>query len=115
MLFHRSAGEWQLSRLDVGGTVVGLLESFPYQQGAVTIAPDDVLVAYTDGISEAMNNADEEWGEERMMTTIRSCTGLSPSETIARLMQAADAFVDGAKQHDDMTLVVIRSQPELTH
>src|ERR1700674_57545 len=112
MLFHRSAGEWRLSRLEIGGTVVGLLESFPYEQGVVTIAPDDVFVAYTDGISEAMNNADEEWGEERMMATIRSCTGLSPSETIARLMQAADGFVAGAKQHDDMTLIVLHSRLE---
>jgi sigma-B regulation protein RsbU (phosphoserine phosphatase) len=112
MLFHRSAGEWHLSRLETGGTVVGLLETFPYEQGAVTIAPDDVFVAYTDGISEAMNNADEEWGEERMIASVRSCAGLSPSETIARLMQAADAFVAGAKQHDDMTLVVIHARPE---
>jgi sigma-B regulation protein RsbU (phosphoserine phosphatase) len=112
MLFHHAAGEWQLSRLETGGTVVGLLESFPYEQGVVTIAPDDVFVAYTDGISEAMNTIDEEWGEERMMTTIRSCNGLNPSETIARLMQAADAFVAGAKQHDDMTLVVIHARPE---
>jgi len=112
MLFHRSAGEWQLSRLETGGTVVGLLESFPYQQGVVTIAPDDVFIAYTDGISEAMNNADEEWGEERMVATIRRCTGLSPSETIASLMQAADGFVAGAKQHDDMTLVVVHARPE---
>ena len=112
MLFHRSAGEWQLSRLETGGTVVGLLESFPYQQGVVTIAPGDLFVAYTDGISEAMNNADEEWGEERMMAAIRNCAGLSPSETIARLMQAADGFVAGAKQHDDMTLVVLHARPE---
>ncbi len=112
MLFHCSAGEWRLSRLETGGTVVGLLESFPYQQGAVTIAPNDVFVAYTDGISEAMNNADEEWGEDRMMETIRSCSGLNPSEMIASIMQAADAFVAGAKQHDDMTLVVIHAGSE---
>jgi serine phosphatase RsbU (regulator of sigma subunit) len=113
MLFHRSTGEWQLSRLETGGTVVGLLESFPYEQGVITIAPDDVFIAYTDGISEAMNSGDEEWGEHRMLETIRGCRGLSPSETIARVMQAADAFVDGAKQHDDMTLVVLHSRLEI--
>jgi sigma-B regulation protein RsbU (phosphoserine phosphatase) len=112
MLFHRAAGEWQLSRLETGGTVVGLLEKFPYQQGSVTIAPGDLFIAFTDGMSEAMNAADEEWGEERMIATIRSCAGLSPAETIARLMQAADAFVAGAKQHDDMTLVVLQSKGE---
>jgi sigma-B regulation protein RsbU (phosphoserine phosphatase) len=112
MLFHRSAGEWQMSRLETGGTVVGLLESFPYDQGVVTIAPDDVFVAYTDGISEAMNAADEEWGEEKMMESIRCCNGLKASEMIARIMQDADAFVAGAKQHDDMTLVVIHARPQ---
>lgn len=110
MLFHCAAGEWQVSRLEAGGTVVGLLESFPYQQASLTIQPGDVFIAFTDGISEAMNNADEEWGEERMIETIRSCTGLSPSETISHIMQAADSFVAGAKQHDDMTLVVLRAQ-----
>lgn len=109
MLFHRSNAKWQVSRLETGGTVVGLLESFPYDQGVAAIAPDDIFIAFTDGISEAMNKADEEWGEERMMEAIRSCASLKPSEMIARIMQAADAFVAGAKQHDDMTLVVIRA------
>jgi phosphoserine phosphatase RsbU/P len=109
MLFHRSNAKWQVSRLETGGTVVGLLESFPYDQGVVTIAPDDIFIAFTDGISEAMNNADEEWGEERMMEAIYNCASLKPSEMIARIMRAADVFVDGAKQHDDMTLVVIRA------
>ena len=112
MLFHRSNAKWQVSRLETGGTVVGLLESFPYDQGFVTIAPDDIFIAFTDGISEAMNNADEEWGEERMMEAIYNCASLKPSEIIARIMEAADAFVAGAKQHDDMTLVVIRAGSE---
>jgi phosphoserine phosphatase RsbU/P len=110
ILFHCAAGDWQLSRLETGGTVVGLLESFPYEQASLTIQPGDVFIAFTDGISEAMNNADEEWGEERMIETIKSCTGLTPSETISRIMQAADSFVAGAKQHDDMTLVVLRAK-----
>jgi sigma-B regulation protein RsbU (phosphoserine phosphatase) len=67
-------------------------------------------VAFTDGISEAMNNADEEWGEERLTQTMQRCTALNPVETIGRIMQAAGEFVAGAKQHDDMTLVVLRAQ-----
>lgn len=114
MLFHRAEGEWELFRLETGGTVVGLLENFPYVQGTVTIAPGDIFVAFTDGISEAMNHADDEWGEGRLIETIRDCTGLSPSEIIARVMRAADAFVAGAKQHDDMTLVVLHSLLELS-
>jgi sigma-B regulation protein RsbU (phosphoserine phosphatase) len=86
-----------------------LLESFPYQQATLTVAPGDILVAFTDGVSEAMNAADEEWGEERMMDAIRGCADLKASEMIVDIMQAADAFVAGAKQHDDMTLVVIHA------
>ena len=110
MLFHCSSGKWTVSRLETSGTVVGLLESFPYQQAAVTIAQGDIFVAFTDGISEAMNNADEEWGEERLQDTMQACMGLNPADTIRSIMQAADAFVAGAKQHDDMTLVVLRAQ-----
>jgi len=112
MLFHKSAGTWQISRLETGGTVVGLLESFPYEQGSLRIEPGDLFIAFTDGISESMNSADEEWGENALIETVKACSGLSPSETIARIMQAADKFVAGAKQHDDMTLVVLRAKAE---
>jgi phosphoserine phosphatase RsbU/P len=109
MLFHRTGNELQLSRLEVGGTVVGLLESFPYEQGSLSIEPGDVFIAFTDGISESMNGADEEWGEKALIETVKACSGLSPSQTITGIMQAADKFVAGAKQHDDMTLVVLRA------
>jgi sigma-B regulation protein RsbU (phosphoserine phosphatase) len=109
MLFHRTGKDLQMSRLEVGGTVVGLLESFPYEQGSLSIEPGDVFIAFTDGISESMNGADEEWGEKALIETVQACSGLSPSETITRIMQAADKFVAGAKQHDDMTLVVLRA------
>jgi phosphoserine phosphatase RsbU/P len=111
MLFHCRNGVWKVSRMEAGGTVVGLLPSFPYEQASLTVEPGDVFVAFTDGISEAMNNADEEWGEEHLIETVESCGNLSPSETIANVMQGADAFVAGAKQHDDMTLVVLRAKP----
>src|SRR5262249_42391510 len=67
MLFHKHDGAPTLLRLEVGGTVIGLLESFSYQQGCVALAPGDLLIGFTDGISEAMNKNDEEWGEERLI------------------------------------------------
>jgi sigma-B regulation protein RsbU (phosphoserine phosphatase) len=108
LLFHCADGGWTVSRLDVGGTVVGLLESYAYQQGCVSLAAGDVLVAYTDGISEAMNTADEEWGEDRMMESVKRCSGLPAQEVLQRVFTASDTFVAGAKQHDDMTLVILR-------
>jgi sigma-B regulation protein RsbU (phosphoserine phosphatase) len=109
MLFHCSTAQWIVTRLDVGGTVVGLLETFPYQQGSVSLAEGDILVAYTDGISEAMNSADEEWGEDRLTKTVEACGGLTAQEVLDRIFKDADTFVAGAKQHDDMTLVVVRA------
>jgi sigma-B regulation protein RsbU (phosphoserine phosphatase) len=67
MLFRQTADGLDVVRLDTGGPVIGLMEDCVYRQDRVTLAPGDVLVAYTDGISEAMNAADEEWGEERLM------------------------------------------------
>lgn len=108
MLFHGTGGAATVSRLEVGGTVVGLLHSFPYEQGCATLAPGDLLVAFTDGISEAMNHGDEEWGEERLIETVKQCAGLDARQILDRIFVAADKFVDGANQHDDMTLVILR-------
>ncbi len=108
MLLRRKGEGIELLRLTTGGTVVGLLPKFPYEQESVQLERGDLLVCFTDGISEAMNSADEEWGEEKLAETASACLELSPQETIARLMAGADAFTAGAKQHDDMTLVVLR-------
>jgi sigma-B regulation protein RsbU (phosphoserine phosphatase) len=109
MLFRATAAGADVDRLDTGGPVIGLIEECTYQQGTVTLTAGDVLVAYTDGISEAMNGANEEWGEDRMMAAVGP-TRTAPARTlIETLMNAADAFVAGAPQHDDMTLLIVRA------
>jgi phosphoserine phosphatase RsbU/P len=108
MLFRPRGGGTELLRVDGGGPVIGLLPVAAYTQCAIDLAPGDLLVGYTDGISEAMNAEDEEWGEERMADAVRACLGLHPREIVDHLMVAADAFAAGAKQNDDMTLVVVR-------
>jgi phosphoserine phosphatase RsbU/P len=107
------SADWEIIRLTAGGTVVGLLESFPYQQETLDMQPGDLLVAFTDGISEAMDLHEEEWGEERMIETIESCAGQPANQLVPSIIAAADAFAAGAKQHDDMTLVVLRIQDQL--
>jgi sigma-B regulation protein RsbU (phosphoserine phosphatase) len=109
MLFRGTTGGTDVVRLDTGGPVIGLIEHCAYQQGSVTLTAGDVLVAYTDGISEAMNAADEEWGEDRFMTAIELNRALPARPLIDQLMVLADAFVAGAPQHDDMTLLVVRA------
>ena len=109
MLFHKTGDGVQVARLETGGPVIGLIEGCVYQQATVTLATGDVLVAYTDGISEAMNAANDEWGEERFMDAILPNRAMPASTLIDRLMTSADAFVAGAPQHDDMTLLVVKA------
>jgi sigma-B regulation protein RsbU (phosphoserine phosphatase) len=107
MLF-RAGRNQEMLRLETGGPVVGLMEDCCYQQGRVTLERSDVLVAYTDGVSEAMNAADDEWGEDRLKDTVEPKRETAARDLIDEVMRAADAFVAGAPQHDDMTLVVLR-------
>ena len=108
MLFRGSHNGHEVLRLGAGGPPIGLMDGSVYQQGTITLEPGDVLVGYTDGISEAMNRADEEWGEDRLTDAIRSNRSAPARELIDRIMQAADAFVADAPQYDDMTTIVVR-------
>jgi phosphoserine phosphatase RsbU/P len=108
MLLRGHGAERQVIRLADGGPVVGLLYPAAYRQFEVELLPGDLLVGFTDGISECMSPADEEWGEERLLAAIESCREQGARAIIDVLMRAADAFAAGAKQHDDMTLVVAR-------
>jgi sigma-B regulation protein RsbU (phosphoserine phosphatase) len=98
----------QVILLETGGPVVGLFPKSEYQQDEIQLLPGDLLVLYTDGISEAENAAEEEWGEGALTEAARACAGLPAAEIVSRIMLAADAFAAGAPQHDDMTLVVAR-------
>lgn len=91
--------------------MVGMLESCAYRQGTARLAPGDLLVAFTDGVSEAMNRAEDEWGEDCLIKSIRPDSGQAAKQMLRDVMDAVDAFVAGAPQHDDMTLVVLRTLP----
>ncbi|HJQ71258.1 MAG TPA: SpoIIE family protein phosphatase [Blastocatellia bacterium] len=108
IIFRKVDGRWELTRLEAGGAVVGLLRNFPYSQATVTMERGDLLVAFTDGISEAMNPQEEEWGEENLIEAVKECDGMTASDMLGRLVEAADRFAAGAKQHDDMTLLIVR-------
>ncbi|MBV9611464.1 MAG: SpoIIE family protein phosphatase, partial [Acidobacteriaceae bacterium] len=108
ILWRGETGE--IVRLEEGGTVVGLFRDFPYRQTSLQLEPSDILVAFTDGISEAMNSADEEFDEERLIEGIKTCNSRCATDMITSILERVDAFTAGAPQHDDMTLVVVRVQ-----
>ncbi|WP_161571059.1 GAF domain-containing SpoIIE family protein phosphatase [Granulicella sibirica] len=97
--------------LEPTGTVVGLLQGADYDQASIQLQPGDTLLAFTDGISEAMTADDEEWGEDRMIAAAQTLLGDPRRSSTAQgllqgLLADADAFTNGAPQHDDMTILV---------
>ncbi len=75
------------------------------------VEPGCLLVAYTHGVSESRNVADEEWGEEAVLDAIRSARDLAPERLAVQLLDRAQAFAGEAPQHDDMTIVAARITP----
>lgn len=87
---------------------IGVLEDVEYKEQTIRLAEDDGLLLYTDGLTEAENAAKEQFGEERMQTVMEGCGGLMAKDIVEKIKGALDAFVDGAEQSDDLTLLFFR-------
>jgi sigma-B regulation protein RsbU (phosphoserine phosphatase) len=79
-----------------------------YTQGEIQLEEGDLLVGYTDGISEAMNPAEEEWSEDAMLEELKIVYDKPSEEILTHIVACADKFADGAKQHDDMTMIIVK-------
>jgi phosphoserine phosphatase RsbU/P len=97
-----------VQRLETGGPVVGIFTDVHYEQGQIQLQPYDALIAFTDGISEAMTADYEEWGEERLIAAARMTTHRSAQDIITAVVASADQFTAGAPQNDDLSLVVLK-------
>ncbi len=97
-------------RLEEGGAVVGMLPSVlvNYKQGEIELQTGDLLVGYTDGISEAINPQEEEWSEVAMLEELKKVHEKPAVEILPYIVACADEFASGAKQHDDMTMIVVK-------
>jgi len=107
VVIRNTAGVFEVLRLETGGPVIGLLRQ-GYQRGVFSHEAGDLVVLFTDGVSESMNVRFEEWGEENLIEFAKTCYGLPVPEGMKRMLAAAQGFAGGAPQHDDMTLVVLR-------
>ncbi|MCU0227527.1 MAG: SpoIIE family protein phosphatase [Bryobacterales bacterium] len=108
LLRASDAQEW----LDGPGLALGLMKRSTQQQAHVAIAPGDILVIYTDGVSEAVNLADEEFGEQRLLEIVRQLRHLSARTIVDGIFQAIEYHVGDAPQHDDITLMVVKRNPD---
>ena len=94
-------------RLDRGGTVVGLLDDMHYEEGAVTLQSGDILIAYSDGVTEPENEFGD-FGEGRMVELVYRNRHLPLPEISDHLMQALKDWIGGEEQPDDITIVLAR-------
>ncbi|MBV8859496.1 MAG: SpoIIE family protein phosphatase [Acidobacteria bacterium] len=101
----RSDGFRQLSS---GGTVVGVFEHCAYEQETVEMRPGDLLLAYTDGLSEALSAGGEEFGEARIREALAETAGLSVDEIRDELVRRVVKWSAGTPQYDDLTFVVMK-------
>jgi sigma-B regulation protein RsbU (phosphoserine phosphatase) len=95
-----------VERLGVGGPVLGVIADAEYEQAQVSLAPGDRIVLFTDGLTEACNDAGDDFGEPRLIDAARAHRDCSAPALEARLIDAVAAFTGGRLQ-DDATLIVM--------
>ncbi len=106
-LLLRSDGS--LEALEKGGLILGIMEStMPYEQGDVELLPGDTIVMYTDGVNEAMNTDEDEFGVERLKQLLQHNRDDSPHALVATIRNAIHEFSVDAGQSDDITLLLLK-------
>ena len=100
-------GDSKLERLDSTATVVGLFEDWDCSIGECRLLSGDTLALYTDGVTESFNDADEEFGERRLIEALRRYCGRPVKEMIDSIVDEVQRF-SPHEQHDDITLIVAR-------
>jgi sigma-B regulation protein RsbU (phosphoserine phosphatase) len=98
-----------VKRLEEGGTVVGLFDNINYDEDSVQLRPEEIFLAYSDGVTEPENDFGE-FGEQRLIELVQENRDL-PLERISEIVTAAvDDWIGGAEQPDDVTLVLARAR-----
>lgn len=90
-----------------GGVALAMFDGLPYDVGQVEIPPDGKLFIYTDGVPEATNREEEEFGYERMEANLLTSAERSPRDTIETMLRTVEEFVGEAPQFDDITMLVL--------
>jgi sigma-B regulation protein RsbU (phosphoserine phosphatase) len=106
------SSEGKINRLETGGTVLGFMPDYEYKEENIPFREGDVLVINSDGVTDSMNNKDQEFGHDRLEETIKSGRDKSAKEINAHILNAVKSFTGDVPQFDDTTLVVIKRLSE---
>jgi serine phosphatase RsbU (regulator of sigma subunit)/pSer/pThr/pTyr-binding forkhead associated (FHA) protein len=94
-------------RLDTGGTVIGLFDFSVYDTGEALVAPGDLLIVFSDGVTEAVNPQGEEFGDDRLARALAGVRGKPAAAVLATVQQAVSEFAGTQPPHDDLTIMVL--------
>jgi sigma-B regulation protein RsbU (phosphoserine phosphatase) len=97
-----------VERLEAGGIPVGIFAESPYQVGTTRLEGGDWLVIFTDGVVEAVNGKDEEYGEPELIRLVDRGSGSAPAELLRNLLAELDRHVGNTPQHDDITCLLLK-------
>jgi predicted permease len=97
-----------IEELATGGMIIGMFPFAAYEEACIDVKPGDVLLIFTDGVTEALNEEGEEFGEERLKALIGRLAPASVNEIKARIAEEIRTWIGSAAQHDDLTFVVMK-------
>jgi serine phosphatase RsbU (regulator of sigma subunit) len=97
-----------VEELPRGGPALGLIKSAKFEEQVTDLGHNDLLLVYSDGVTEARNEWDEFFGDQRLFSILKESGGISPEKLGEKILSRVDAFVGDAPRSDDLSLVVIR-------
>jgi sigma-B regulation protein RsbU (phosphoserine phosphatase) len=98
----------EISFLDIGGIILGIMPGYAYKIGKVSLKKGDFILTYTDGVNEAINPREEEFGEEQLYELLKSHTDKPVKQIAENIWQAIEKFAGGYPQADDVTMLAVR-------
>ena len=99
----------EVSYLQAGGTVLGMFDGTSFEQDTIELRSGDLICFYTDGIVDAFDENDEVYGEPRLEKLLLATRRLPAAEIARLLVESVEEFSHGCAQHDDMTVIVLKS------
>lgn len=103
-------GENRFRALEVTGIALGVVEGMKYEERQIDLMPEDILVLYTDGVNEAINDREEQFGLARLCRTVRGSRDLTAQEILDGILQDISRFAGEQEQFDDITMIVVKAK-----
>jgi sigma-B regulation protein RsbU (phosphoserine phosphatase) len=107
-------GRNDVRRLDKGGLILGLFPQATYEEETLDLEEGDTLVVFSDGVTEALNTAGDEFGEERLLPCLDEHRACRPQELRDRILESVRTFAASAAQNDDVTALVLRYRKQVS-